>query len=183
MAHYTGNIRQNILRVAASSDLLGNPYTFVNTLGTGVKKFYYEPRDGFMEGPLEGGLGILKGTAGIINYTAASMAGSIGKMTNTMNKGLIMLSGDKEYIHAKEISDIKNKPKTTLSGMWQGTKSLGTSVFSGVSGVVTKPVAGAQSGGIGGFFKGAGIGLAGLVTKPVSGVVDLVSKTSQGIET
>jgi vacuolar protein sorting-associated protein 13A/C len=52
-----------------------------------------------MEGPLEGGLGILKGTAGIINYTAASMAGSIGKMTNTMNKGLIMLSGDKEYIH------------------------------------------------------------------------------------
>ncbi len=67
--------------------------------------------------------------------------------------------------------------------MWQGTKSLGTSVISGVSGVVTKPVAGAQAGGIGGFFKGAGIGLAGLVTKPVSGVVDLVSKTSQGIET
>ena len=78
-----------------------------------------------------------------MNYTAASMAGSLGKMTNTMNKGLIMLSGDKEYIHEKEISDIKNKPKTTLSGMWQGTKSLGHSVVSGVGGVVTKPIAGA----------------------------------------
>jgi vacuolar protein sorting-associated protein 13A/C len=55
--------------------------------------------------------------------------------------------------------------------------------MSGVSGVVTKPISGAQSGGIGGFFKGAGIGLAGLVTKPVSGMVDLVTKTSQGIET
>jgi len=96
-----------------------------------------------MEGPLEGGLGILKGTAGILNYTAASMAGSIGKFAGTMNKGLIMLSADKDYIHAKEISDIKNKPKTTLSGMWQGTKSLGSSVASGVSGIVTKPVTGA----------------------------------------
>lgn len=115
----------------------------MNTLGTGAKKFYYEPRDGFMEGPLEGGLGILKGTAGILNYTAGGIAGSLGKVTNSMNKGLIMLSGDKEYIHAKEISDIKNKPKTTLSGMWEGTKSLGTSLASGVTGVVTKPITGA----------------------------------------
>jgi len=35
---------------------------------------------------------------------------------------------------------------------------------------------------VGGFFKGVGIGVAGAVVKPVSGVVDLVSKTNEGIE-
>jgi len=38
-AHYYGNIKLNIIRVLASSDLIGNPYNVVNTLGTGVKKF------------------------------------------------------------------------------------------------------------------------------------------------
>ena len=33
-----------------------------------------------------------------------------------------------------------------------------------------------------GLVKGVGMGIAGLFTKPASGVVDLVSKTTQGIE-
>ena len=45
-----------------------------------------------------------------------------------------------------------------------------------------KPVEGAQRDGIGGFAKGVGGGFAGAVIKPVSGVVDLVSKTNEGIE-
>ena len=45
-----------------------------------------------------------------------------------------------------------------------------------------KPVQGAKQDGVGGFFKGVGIGVAGAVVKPVSGVVDLVSKTNEGIE-
>ena len=49
--------------------------------------------------------------------------------------------------------------------------------MSGVTGVFTKPISGAKSGGVGGFFAGAGKGIVGLVAKPVSGVVDLVSKT------
>lgn len=93
-AHYYTNIQGNILRVLASSDLMGNPYNLVNSLGTGVKKFYYEPRNGFMEGPLQGGLGILKGTAGIVGITAASGLGSLGKVTNSLNKGIIAASLD-----------------------------------------------------------------------------------------
>ena len=51
-AHYYGNIQANIMRVLASSDLIGNPYNLVDNLGSGMKKFYYEPVNGFMEGPL-----------------------------------------------------------------------------------------------------------------------------------
>lgn len=51
-AHYMNSLKGNIFRVAASSDLIGNPYNVVNSLGRGVKSAYYEPRDGFMKGPL-----------------------------------------------------------------------------------------------------------------------------------
>ena len=50
--HYTSSLKSNIFRVAASSDLLGNPYNAINSLGRGVRYAYYEPRDGFMKGPI-----------------------------------------------------------------------------------------------------------------------------------
>jgi len=40
---------------------------------------------------------------------------------------------------------------------------------------VTKPVAGAKSGGASGFFKGVGKGFLGLVTRPTGGIVDFAS--------
>ena len=45
-----------------------------------------------------------------------------------------------------------------------------------------KPVQGAKRDGVGGFAKGVGLGLAGAIVKPASGVVDLVAKTNEGIE-
>lgn len=65
-----------------------------------------------------------------------------------------------------------------MDGFGQGVIGLGTSIFSGATGVITKPVEGASKQGITGFVKGAGVGILGLVFKPVSGVVDLVSKTT-----
>lgn len=93
-AIYYDNIKTNVLRVLGSSDFIGNPYKLVDNLGTGVKKFYYEPRDGFMEGPMQGGLGILKGTGGVVLITGASALGSVGKILNSLNKGIIMASFD-----------------------------------------------------------------------------------------
>ena len=35
--HYSSNIKSNVLKIIGSTDLLGNPTDFVNTLGTGAK--------------------------------------------------------------------------------------------------------------------------------------------------
>ena len=35
--HYTSNIRSNFLKFVGSTDLLGNPTDFVNTLGSGAR--------------------------------------------------------------------------------------------------------------------------------------------------
>lgn len=47
----------------------------------------------------------------------------------------------------------------------------------GVTGVISKPLEGAQQDGVGGFFKGVGKGAIGLVTRPTAGVVDFASGT------
>ena len=123
-----------------SSDLIGNPVNLVNSLGTGAEEFFYEPTQGFMQGPLEGGLGILKGTGSLVAHTLGGVSGSIGKFTNSVNKGVLFLGLDDDYNRKKELQDIKEKPKGVLDGIGKGFKGLGVSVFSGVTGVVTKPI-------------------------------------------
>ena len=180
--HYQSNIKTNVLKFIGSTDLLGNPTDFVNTLGTGAKQFWYAPKEGFMQGPLQGGLGIIKGTGSLLAHTAGGLSGSISKITNTLNRGVLVLSADTEYRQKKEISDVKEKPSGVLDGMGKGIKGFGKSLWAGASGIVTQPFKGAKQGGIKGFGKGVGRGALGVVVKPVSGVVDLVSKTTEGIE-
>jgi len=49
-------------------------------------------------------------------------------------------------------------------------------------GVFTQPAEGASKDGASGFFKGTLKGVTGLVTKPVAGVLDAASKTAEGIK-
>jgi vacuolar protein sorting-associated protein 13A/C len=51
-----------------------------------------------------------------------------------------------------------------------------------LKGVVDKPNEGFMKSGAQGFFKGALQGAAGLFVKPITGAMDLVVKTSEGIE-
>jgi vacuolar protein sorting-associated protein 13A/C len=50
-----------------------------------------------------------------------------------------------------------------------------------VTGLVTRPIEGAEREGLGGFLKGFGKGVVGAVTKPVVGVFDLASNVTEGI--
>lgn len=70
-----------------------------------------------------------------------------------------------------------------MEGLGQGVASVGRGLLSGVTGVFTKPVEGARKSGIGGFFSGLGKGGIGLVAKPIGGAVDIVTKTTAGLET
>lgn len=53
---------------------------------------------------------------------------------------------------------------------------------SGITGIVTKPIKGAQKEGAAGFFKGVGKGLVGAVARPTGGIIDMASSTFQGIK-
>uniref|UniRef100_A0A803WFT4 Vacuolar protein sorting 13 homolog A n=1 Tax=Ficedula albicollis TaxID=59894 RepID=A0A803WFT4_FICAL len=74
-----------------------------------------------------------------------------------------------------------NKQPTGLrEGITRGGKGLG--FVSGITGIVTKPIRGAQEEGAAGFFKGVGKGLVGAVARPTGGIIDMASSTFQGIK-
>ena len=97
-----------------------------------------------MKGPLQGGLGIIKGTGSLVAHTIGGVSGSVSKITNSLNRGFLYLSADTEYRQKKEIRDIKEKPTGVLDGMGKGAKGLGLSLWDGVTGLVTQPIKGAK---------------------------------------
>lgn len=108
-------------------------------------------------------------------------AGTLGRITGTLGKGLAALSLDKEY-QRQRIEQQNRRADNFPASMAQGGKGLVMGVFEGVTGVVMKPVAGAKEEGVGGFFKGMGKGVMGLVTRPMSGVVDFASTSLNAVK-
>ena len=53
--------------------------------------------------------------------------------------------------------------------------------MNGVTGIFEKPIEGAVSGGVSGFFEGLGKGLLGVVTKPTGGIFDFASQSLEGL--
>lgn len=62
----------------------------------------------------------------------------------------------------------------------EGGGALAKGLFRGVTGILTKPLEGAKSTGVEGFVQGVGKGIIGAAAQPVSGVLDLLSKTTEG---
>lgn len=59
---------------------------------------------------------------------------------------------------------------------------MGLGLLRGVSGVVLEPVRGAREDGVRGFFTGISRGITGLYVKPAVGVVDLVTRSAEGLK-
>mmetsp|Transcript_45933 Transcript_45933/g.33685 ORF Transcript_45933/g.33685 Transcript_45933/m.33685 type:complete len:308 (-) Transcript_45933:342-1265(-) len=180
-SHYYDRLRRNIFTMIGSSSILGNPHNFVSHLGTGVQDFFYKPIEGMVQGPLEGGKGLLQGTASLFQNTVQGFFGSTSKITYSVSKGLLFLTDDADYINKRE-EENREKPKNALEGLGYGLKSAFTGIASGVTGLFENPYRGAQEGGVKGFLVGTYKGTSGLIVKPISGTIDLISKTSEGIK-
>jgi vacuolar protein sorting-associated protein 13A/C len=65
--------------------------------------------------------------------------------------------------------------------MKSGVEGLLYGIKDGITGVLTKPLGGALTGGAQGLFNGLVMGAVGVVTKPVIGIFDFASATSAAI--
>ena len=77
-----------------ASSLLGNPISFMDTVGTGFHDFYYEPATGFKKSFKDGGMGFAKGTGSLVRSTVGGTAGSLGKVSSSIGSALLYLTGD-----------------------------------------------------------------------------------------
>jgi hypothetical protein len=178
-AHYRQRLMKNVLGLCLSTAALGNMNLLAQDLGTGVKDFFYRPIEGFVDGPIEGGKGLVFGTASLLGNTAKGAFGSVSRIANTVSKSLLFLAGDEDFIERRD-QDALDQPDNVLQGLRLGIKSTLTGVASGVSGIYQQPVKGARKSGVRGFMKGALKGLGGAVVKPLSGGLDLLVKTTEG---
>lgn len=120
---------------------------------TGVNDLFEKPIEGFIHGPLEGGLGLLNGALSLVKNTLAGVFNSVNKITGSISSGLAFLCMDQEYLEQREKTKTK-KPKHFIDGLEQGTISIVSGIGQGISGVFLKPYYGAKKQGIKGFFKG-----------------------------
>jgi vacuolar protein sorting-associated protein 13A/C len=175
--------KYNALRMLGSSNLIGNPAKFVNGVGTGVTDFFIKPYQGMKSGGMvKAAGGFADGSKSLLKNAFMAPVGSLSKFGQSLSKGTLAMSFDDKFIEQKNDNERINQPKNVGEGIVKGFNSAGTSIWSGVSGVFTKPIEGAKNNGVEGFFRGVGRGGAGLVTKTFSGVVDIVAKTSEGLD-
>ncbi|CAI6011354.1 unnamed protein product [Closterium sp. NIES-65] len=107
--------------------------------------------------------------------------GNASSVVGQVSKAVAGMSMDRAFIRARHKHDAKAAVGSLGDGLREGGEALAKGLFRGVTGILTKPIEGARDGGVEGFVAGMGRGLIGAAAQPVSGVLDLVSKTTDGV--
>ncbi|KAI3512412.1 hypothetical protein L1887_19727 [Cichorium endivia] len=111
--------------------------------------------------------------------SGVDILGNASSAFGHMSKGVAALSMDKKFIQSRQRQE--NKGVEDFSDVIrEGGGALAKGLFRGVTGILTKPLEGAKASGVEGFVSGVGKGIIGAAAQPVSGVLDLLSKTTEG---
>uniref|UniRef100_A0A8C9TJI0 Vacuolar protein sorting 13 homolog A n=1 Tax=Scleropages formosus TaxID=113540 RepID=A0A8C9TJI0_SCLFO len=179
--HYSKQAIKQMYVLVLGLDVLGNPFGLIRGLSEGVEAFFYEPYQGAIQGPEEFVEGMALGVKALVGGAVGGIAGAASRITGAMAKGVAAMTMDEEY-QQKRREAMNKQPTSFREGLTRGGKGLVSGFVSGITGIVTKPIKGAQKEGAAGFFKGMGKGLVGAVTRPTGGIIDMASSTFQGIK-
>ncbi|KAK6930330.1 Vacuolar protein sorting-associated protein 13, DH-like domain [Dillenia turbinata] len=111
--------------------------------------------------------------------SGVDILGNASSALGHMSKGVAALSMDKKFIQSRQRQESKGV-EDLGDVIREGGGALAKGFFRGVTGILTKPLEGAKSSGVEGFVQGVGKGIIGVAAQPVSGVLDLLSKTTEG---
>uniref|UniRef100_A0A8B9SEM5 Vacuolar protein sorting-associated protein 13A n=1 Tax=Apteryx owenii TaxID=8824 RepID=A0A8B9SEM5_APTOW len=179
--HYSKQAIKQMYVLILGLDVLGNPFGFIRGLSEGVEAFFYEPYQGAIQGPEEFIEGMALGLKALVGGAVGGLAGAASRITGAMAKGVAAITMDEDY-QQKRREAMNRQPTGLREGITRGGKGLVSGFVSGITGIVTKPIRGAQKEGAAGFFKGVGKGLVGAVARPTGGIIDMASSTFQGIK-
>uniref|UniRef100_A0A673UTW3 Vacuolar protein sorting 13 homolog A n=1 Tax=Suricata suricatta TaxID=37032 RepID=A0A673UTW3_SURSU len=179
--HYSKQAIKQMYVLILGLEVLGNPFGLIREFSEGVEAFFYEPYQGAIQGPEEFVEGMALGLKALVGGAVGGLAGAASRITNAMAKGVAAMTMDEDY-QQKRREAMNKQPAGLREGITRGGKGLVSGFVSGITGIVTKPIKGAQKEGAAGFFKGVGKGLVGAVARPTGGIIDMASSTFQGIK-
>ncbi|XP_054438980.1 intermembrane lipid transfer protein VPS13A isoform X2 [Pteronotus mesoamericanus] len=179
--HYSKQAIKQMYVLVLGLEVLGNPFGLIREFSEGVEAFFYEPYQGAIQGPEEFMEGVALGLKALVGGAVGGLAGAASRITSAMAKGVAAMTMDEDY-QQKRREAMNKQPAGLREGITRGGKGLVSGFVSGITGIVTKPIKGAQKGGAAGFLKGVGKGLVGAVARPTGGIIDMASSTFQGIK-
>lgn len=180
--HYSTGAIGQLHRIVGSADFIGNPVGLFNSFSSGVHDLFYEPYQGFVsDRPQDFGIGLARGGLSLVRKTVYGLTDTFSKVTGSMGKGLSAATFDPEFQTKRRLTQARNRPRHALYGIKLGAQQLFEGITSGITGIVEKPIEGAQREGVEGFFKGVGKGLLGVLVKPITGVFDFATNTIEGV--
>ncbi|ETE71307.1 Vacuolar protein sorting-associated protein 13A, partial [Ophiophagus hannah] len=138
--HYSKQAIKQMYVLVLGLDVLGNPFGFIRDLSEGVEAFFYEPYQGAIQGPEE----FVEGMALGLKALVGGLAGAASRITGAMAKGVAAITFDEDY-QQKRREAMNKQPAGLKEGFTRGGKGLG--FVSGITGIVTKPIRGAQKEG------------------------------------
>lgn len=89
---YKNEVTKCIPKLLGSLDIVGNPVGLFTNISSGVIDLVEKPAQGFLQGPLEGGKGLLMGAGSLVKNTVSGTFNSIGKVTGSLASGLSNLT-------------------------------------------------------------------------------------------
>jgi len=132
------------------------------------RTFFHEPYEGALKSPKSFGLGLARGTAGLLGGVAGGVLDSVGKVSGSGGAAFVRLAEGRTEM----LESLRRQHEHHAA---DGVRALGSGMLRGVTGVVMDPFRGAREQGVWGFVKGVGSGLGGVVLRPVAGVLQFVS--------
>ncbi|XP_077977339.1 intermembrane lipid transfer protein VPS13A-like [Glandiceps talaboti] len=178
--HYTSQAIKQAYVLLLGLDVLGNPYGLIKDISEGIGDLFYEPYMGAVQGPGEFAEGLARGIQSLLGHAVGGTAGALARITGAAGKALATLSFDDEFKKRRN-RRMQTHPASLPEGLLLASKGFVLGVVMGISGVVIKPIQGAQEEGIKGFLKGIGKGILGLILRPTGGIIDMVSMTFDAI--
>ena len=98
---------RQIFLLLGSIDLIGNPVGLFSNIGQGMQDLIKKPTEGFVKGPLEGGLGIVAGVGSLFSKTVGGAFNTLGKITGSLGSGIAGLSMDDDYLEKRKVMKAK----------------------------------------------------------------------------
>lgn len=90
-----------IYKVLGSLTLFGNPYVFIKMLSEGAWEIVNQPTEGFIKGPIEGALGIVKGSIYFTRNVVAGTCNSFEAISESISRGVSYMTMDQKFIERR----------------------------------------------------------------------------------
>ena len=124
---YIKQVIKGLYKVLGSINLFGNPYVFIRMFAEGAWEIVNQPTEGFIKGPVEGAVGIVKGGVFFTRNVVAGTCNSFEAISESISRGVSYMTMDEKFIERREKIKIQKS-----NHIFKGLQYGGFSVYTGV---------------------------------------------------